>query len=134
MVEFLNKEGLNAFWEILDNQNSEVIKRIKKIQQELNNNIKILYNTTEAWNSQKDLQSARGTIYIYSDYQKIGNQDIAGIKVGDGNAYLYDMPFLDTLYLQHIENSEIHITNEEREKWNNKVTSDIKGETLILKK
>ena len=48
-------------------------------------------------------------------------QNIPGIKVGDGNAYLIDMPFTDCLYKQHIEDTVSHITAAERTAWNNKV-------------
>lgn len=134
MSKYLDQEGLQKLWAILDTQNSEVVKRIKKLSQDLQDNVYVLYDTTDGWNAQKDLQSEKGVIYIYSDYKWENGSNIAGIKVGDGNAYLYDMPFLDTLYDKHINNLEIHITSEERKRWNNKVTSDIDGETLILSK
>lgn len=83
---------------------------------------KVLYATTETWNSKPKLVSARGFIYIYSDYRKDEHgRDIAAMKVGDGSAYLIDMPFTDDLLYAHAANSDIHITPEEREFWNNKV-------------
>lgn len=54
---------------------------------------KVLYDTTENWNSKPSLVGKRGYIYIYSDWQLVGDQYIAGFKVGDGNAYLIDLPF-----------------------------------------
>lgn len=58
----------------------------------------ILYGTTQEWNSQQDLISTEGTIYIYSDYQTITidgvEKTIPGIKIGDGKTYLMDMPFI----------------------------------------
>ena len=67
--------------------------------------------------------SQTNTIYIYTDYQEDeDNNPIAGLKIGNGNAYLGDLPFLDTLYLNHINNTDIHITAAERQKWNEKVT------------
>lgn len=83
---------------------------------------RVLYASTATWNSQPQLISARGYIYIYSDYRKDGQgRNIASMKVGDGSAYLIDMPFTDDLLYAHTANSDIHITPQEREFWNNKV-------------
>lgn len=83
---------------------------------------KVLYASTATWNSQPQLISARGYIYIYSDYrQNEHGQNIAAMKVGDGSAYLIDMPFTDDLLYAHISDEERHITQQEREFWNNKV-------------
>lgn len=82
----------------------------------------VYFNTTAGWAAQSGLVGQANTIYIYTDYQEDedGNP-IAGIKVGDGNAYLIDAPFLDTLYLEHINDTDIHVTPAEKEFWNNKV-------------
>lgn len=83
---------------------------------------KVLYATTATWNSQPTLISARGYIYLYADYkQNSQGQDIAGMKVGDGQSYLIDMPFTDSLLYDHADNTVIHLTQDEREFWNNKV-------------
>ena len=83
---------------------------------------RVLYASTATWNSQPQLISARGYIYIYSDYkQNDQNQNIAGFKVGDGSAYLIDMPFVDELLYDHVTDISIHIASGEREFWNNKV-------------
>lgn len=82
---------------------------------------KVLYNTSEYWNSHVQLIAQEGYIYIYSDYREYDDQEIAGIKIGDGTSYLIDMPFLDKPYADHILNTVIHITAAERESWNNKV-------------
>ena len=82
----------------------------------------IFYDTTANWDSQISLVSIRGAIYVYSDYQEDGDGNyIPGIKIGDGNAYLIDMPFTDCLYKEHIEDTVSHITAAERTAWNNKV-------------
>jgi hypothetical protein len=83
---------------------------------------RVLYATTETWNSQPQLVSAKGFVYIYADYrQNDQGQNIAAMKVGDGNAYLIDMPFIDELLYDHIADNVRHITQQEREFWNNKV-------------
>ena len=82
----------------------------------------ILSNTKEGWDSQPSLIGQLNTIYVYTDYRldEEGNA-IPGIKIGDGNAYLIDAPFMDTDIIDHINNHTIHITEEERQFWNNKV-------------
>lgn len=82
----------------------------------------IFYGTTSYWNSQPQLISIKGGVYIYSDHDIDSEGDfIPGIKVGDGTSYLIDMPFADTKYAQHILDTTIHITQAEREFWNEKV-------------
>lgn len=104
-------------------------------------------NTTSGWNSMPSYIPKRGEICIYTDYATIqddmGNDIVCpGIKVGDGNAYLIDMPFvgaeiryeiLQRLKL-HEENTTVHITQAEREFWNNKLNYeyDETEEILIL--
>ena len=84
---------------------------------------KVLYADTATWNSQAQLVSQQGYIYIYSDYkQDSSGNNIPGIKVGDGNAYLIDLPFSTKLIDEHIADAVIHITQAERDFWNNKVT------------
>ena len=76
--------------------------------------------STETWNSQPELVAKKNVVYIYTDHHmdKHG-RPVPGFKVGDGLSYLIDMPF----------------TNEEREFWNNKVTtiiSEVDNEELIF--
>lgn len=70
-------------------------------------------------------------IVVYTDYAQETDPetgetyDIPGIKIGDGNAYLIDKPFVgdDTrdMLVEHINNQVIHITAEERQEWNDKL-------------
>ena len=83
---------------------------------------KVLYATTETWNSQPQLMSKKGFIYIYSDYKKTAdNKDVAGMKCGDGTSYLIDMPFTDAILYEHMNDLVSHVTQEEKNFWNNKV-------------
>ena len=83
---------------------------------------KVLYASTATWNSQPQLISARGYIYIYSDYrQNDQEQNVAAIKVGDGTSYLIDMPFTDELLYGHVADNSIHVTSSDKANWNNKV-------------
>lgn len=98
---------------------------------------RVLYATTATWNSQPQLVSDRGYLYIYSDYkQNSQGQNIAGFKVGDGNAYLIDMPFTDETMQDHIVDTVHHITQTEREFWNSKVRcyidAEIQDDNLIF--
>ena len=53
---------------------------------------------------------------------------IPGIKVGDGMAYVQDLPFIDgdlrDRLLDHVNNMEIHATIGEKMFWNNKINLD----------
>ena len=78
---------------------------------------KVLYASTATWNSKPKTLSKAGFIYIYSDYR----DGKPAIKIGDGKAYLIDLPFTDDEIIEHINDTVIHITQEEREFWNDKV-------------
>lgn len=71
----------------------------------------VYYNTTAGWGAQTTLVSQAGVIYVYSDYKKDSqNRDVPNIKVGDGQAYVVDLPFMN------MDVTEAQITF-----WNNKV-------------
>lgn len=106
----------------------------------------VYYDTTANWNAQSQLIAEAGTVYIYSDYDYVedasGNRTpIAGIRIGDGTSYLIDMPFVSDkttqMIVSHVSNSDIHVTTEEKQFWNNKVSAYLSGdaqETLVLSK
>ena len=107
---------------------------------------RIFYDTTDHWNAQRDLITEKGALYVYSDYNIAVNEEgetvkVPAIKIGDGLAYLIDMPFTDAAFTQemndHIKNRVVHITDEERDFWNNKVTcfiSQQNTETVVFTK
>lgn len=83
---------------------------------------KIYVDTMENWNSDPTIRTEEKTIYVYTDYQiTTDGKYVAGIKIGDGDAYLIDMPFIDTIPMAHISNTAIHVSEEDRAFWNNKV-------------
>ena len=98
------------------------------------------YDTTAHWNAQVQLIAKKGHVYVYSDYQTIDGQPVAGFKVGDGTSYLIDLPFAagnTTALNNHINNTVIHVTAEDKAFWNNKVTcfiSAVDAEHLIFTK
>ena len=127
-----------------------------EIQRIIDSAAHIYYQTTAGWNEQPSLIAERGAIYVYSDHSSaiIDGQakSVPGIKVGDGTSYLLDMPFLDSgsdgsgggstdqevldLLTEHINNTSIHVSSNDRSFWNGKtrayVGSDQQSETLIL--
>lgn len=87
--------------------------------------VKVNVDTTSDWNTQRDLIGKRGEIYVYSDYIDKDGKQIPGIKIGDGKAYLIDSPFIagnNEELLSHLQNKDIHVTSDEKDFWNNKVT------------
>lgn len=112
---------------------------------ELDNGSKVItgdvvhINTTAFWNEHVDFIGHKNHIYIYSDYDSVDGESIPAMKVSDGLGYLIDQPFVTlnaSLLMNHIRNTEIHITQYEREFWNNKVRCEdseiLDGENLIF--
>lgn len=107
-------------------------------------NLNVQYNTTEYWNATRGFVPKKGEIIIYSDYKTKNINDtvvtIPGIKIGSGNGYVQDLRFLNEdqadLIINHINDNNVHITSEERMRWNNKINitdgQDVIEETLIF--
>lgn len=82
---------------------------------------RVFYDTTEHWNSQPSLMTKEKAIYIYWDHSKDeNNNDIPGMKIGTGKEFLIDAPFVDAVFTEHIMNTVIHVTQAEKDFWNNK--------------
>lgn len=99
----------------------------------------ILMDTTSNWNKQLSFIPKQGDFIFYSDKATNSNGvNIPGLKIGDGSAYCVDLPFVgDEIFSalnSHIANTIVHITAEERTKWNNKINcaDSVDNETLIL--
>lgn len=69
-------------------------------------------------------------LVVYTDFQVIEDEHgqliyVPSFKIGDGNAYLIDKPFIgaaDSKALQeHLEDVGVHIQPGEREFWSNKL-------------
>lgn len=136
-----HEQGAKEYYDTLSNMivdDYEVLKNLPQINNHtLLGNVSltqlgtraILYDTTEGWNNQRDLVSEEGVVYIYSDAQSYTTDDgsrtvyVPGIKIGDGNAYLIDLPFTgsDALIAEHVNDTGLHVTTEEKLFWNNKV-------------
>lgn len=96
---------------------------------------KVMINDTEHWNEVAGEISEKDTFYIYTDYVETPDgRYIAGVKVGDGLGPIGTLPFIDTIMQEHMSNTDIHVTPEEKEFWNNKHRGFVYGETLVLTK
>lgn len=110
-------------------RNKPSINDVELVGNKTTEDLKIVFSATRTqWDLQPTLQSQKNAVYIYTDYQTRDNGDgtytfIPGIKIGDGMSYLIDMPFVagnDEVIEQHILNNTIHVTEEDKESWNNK--------------
>lgn len=98
--------------------------------------------TTAEWNARPNYVPRNNEVCIYDDYRIItdidGNQDLVkGVKIGDGNAYLIDLPFItdgiDNSLSDHINNTSVHTNSMEKTVWNSKLNCDgVIDETLIF--
>lgn len=102
-------------------------------------------DTTAHWDAQQFFIPMRGEICIYTDHgtleDEFGNTiNVPGVKIGDGSAYLIDLPFAgDDVRYQiltelrlHSGNTDIHVTAEEKTFWNNKLNCVVTNNNLIL--
>lgn len=102
-------------------------------------------DTTANWNAQAQFIPLRGEVIIYTDHGQIEDEfhntiNVPGIKIGDGNAYLIDLPFVNddaryqilTELRMHTGNAEIHVTAENKAFWDNKLNMTVSDGNLIL--
>lgn len=97
----------------------------------------VYYKTTAEWSQDPTLVSVRGAVYCYSDHQQIDGVDVPGLKVGDGSTYVVDLPFTDQVYISHIADTSIHVSQGDRVRWDDKVTcalDPLNPELLIFSK
>ena len=100
------------------------------------------HGNTAFWAARATYVPEEGEIILYDDYRTQENGQgrtvvMAGVKVGDGMAYVADLPFLtdwlaDDLQ-DHAADDVRHITAEERALWSRNVADvDEIAETLIF--
>lgn len=106
----------------------------------VNTRIQLKRDTTEHWNNARGFIPLAGEVIVYTDYEtktytveEYGETitktvEIPNIKVGTGNAYVQDLPFVDEktrdILMEHINNHDIHVTLQEKLFWNNKINID----------
>ena len=108
----------------------------------INVRVKAKTDTTANWTLvHGTFTPLKGEMIIYSDARTANGVLIPGIKIGTGNAYLGDLPFIDddtrTSLLNHINNGDIHVTAAQKSFWNGKIDVDetdgeVVNETLIF--
>ena len=84
----------------------------------------VITHTTAEWAQLTSLVSEKDVIYIWSDYKVKDGTPIPAMKVGDGDAYVLDLPFATQA-----------ITEDDIAKWNtvtSKVSARVEGNVLIL--
>ena len=103
----------------------------------LQTRIRSKIDTTANWESAPTFIPLKGEVIVYSDYatETVNGVlvDIPNFKVGDGLAYVVDLPFVnddlrETLSM-HLLDTAAHITSAERAFWNAKVRCYIGTET-----
>ena len=112
------------------------LEALKKYDALLKQHIPII-GTTAYFEGVKTTVPPRGQLVIFSDLRSITKSDgttitSAGIKVGDGIKTIEQLPFIDWFYWNHINDPYIHITEDERTFWNNKISCEVNDETLNL--
>jgi hypothetical protein len=94
-------------------------------------NPSVVAHTTEEWNQiASTTKSEYGVIYIYTDYTQHEGVDIPAMKIGDGNAFVVDLPFFSS-----VGTTQPYITYEDVDRWNEKVAATVDpvdGENLVL--
>lgn len=107
---------------------------------EFNTRIKSKHDTTANWNAAVGFIPLSGEIIIYDDYEtkqievNVDNElvtqtiNIPNIKIGTGNAYVQDLPFVDDdlrhRLLAHINDTDVHVTLNDKAYWSNKINLD----------
>lgn len=102
----------------------------------INGRVQLKRDTTTNWNNARGFIPLEGEIIIYTDYKTITKEIdgevktilIPGIKIGDGRAYVQDLPFIDDelrdKIMSHINNNDTHVSVIDRFKWDNKLNID----------
>lgn len=88
--------------------------------------IKLKSDTTAHWLANPRFIPLAGEVLVYTDYETDANGDyIPAMKIGDGQTYGVDLPFVsDDIrndILNHTRDENVHITAQERLFWNNKL-------------
>jgi hypothetical protein len=114
-------------------QNRVITQAIQSIEDRLNVvDGKIVYGTTEYWDSLEEFIAQENVIYVYTDGFEYQTQNIVRFKVGDGQTYLKDLSYTDMIYYDHVSDPTIHVSATDREFWNNKVSCYTNGENLVF--
>ena len=107
-----------------------------------NTRIQSKRDSTANWNVARGFVPLAGEVIVYNDYKTIQKEIdgemqevlVPGIKVGDGRAYVQDLPFVDDelrdKLMIHINNPNVHTSVAEKLFWNNKLNVDDTSEVV----
>ena len=89
-------------------------------------NLLLRYATYGQWMvSEVILQPGEAAVAAFPNIDPSQPPQAVGIKIGDGRAYVQDLPFIDGALRQellgHINDPDIHVTIQEKLFWNNKL-------------
>ena len=95
-------------------------------------------DTTANWDAAIGFIPMQGEIIIYTDHDTMLVDGVAvnvpGIKIGSGNAYVQDLAFVGELerdvILDHIENTDIHVSSADKLRWDGKLNVDDENEVV----
>lgn len=84
----------------------------------------IKYGTTDFWNHSSYTPSP-GEIIIYTNYETETvegvSKSVPNLKVGTGNAFVVDLPFVGShetqILLNHISDSSVHFSVDQKHEW-----------------
>lgn len=108
----------------------------------VNSRIQSKRDTTANWNAARGMVPLAGEVIIYTDYKTIQKEIdgestqvyVAGVKIGDGRAYVQDLPFVDeelrSRIMAHVNNPTVHVSTQEKNLWNNKLNVDDNAELV----
>ena len=108
----------------------------------MNTRIQFKRDNTANWNAARGFVPLDGEMIVYTDYERMveevnGEEKVTyipGVKIGDGQTYVQDLPFIDDglrkKLLDHINNPNIHVSAAEKLFWNNKLNVDDSSEVV----
>ena len=96
---------------------------------QFNTRIRSKRDTTANWQANRTFVPLDGEIIIYTDYDtKVVDGktvNIPAIKIGDGQTYGVDLPFVNDdmrdIIMAHINDASVHASPLEKLFWNNKI-------------
>lgn len=91
----------------------------------------IVNHTTAYWEEHYDYVPKDGEIISYSDRQITAQGNLPGLKIGDGETTVANLLFIDALVQQHLQNTTIHVTSQEKTFWNTRTFSGTESEWTL---
>ena len=117
-----------------------MLGRIEVATINIDGSTNVYVNTSAYWAARPDYRPDFGVVIGYTDRETVTvdgvTKNVPGFKIGDGDAYLADLPFEDAAVVAtltaHMQDVGMHVTAEEKAFWNNKLNLTISGEVLTF--